>query len=86
MSKLPVDPNSMRQLEFMARGLFHVLDEFTEGALQRREVGIALFLFRFGEHGELTYISNAERATMIKTLMEFIAENPPEMTWDQQHG
>jgi len=36
------------------------------------KVGFALFLFTFGEGGWLTYISNAERDTMLQALVEFI--------------
>lgn len=81
----PVDPEKMRKLEAMARELFNVLDVVSQGELQSRKVGMALFIFSF-EGAELTYISNADRKDMIKMLYEFIANNPPELTWDEQHG
>jgi len=35
--------------------------------------GFALFLFDFGEGGNLAYISNASRPTMIKAVEEWLA-------------
>lgn len=34
--------------------------------------GFALFMFSFNDESEMTWISNAERADMIKALKEFI--------------
>jgi antibiotic biosynthesis monooxygenase (ABM) superfamily enzyme len=34
--------------------------------------GFALFMFSFDDESEMTWISNAERADMIKALKEFI--------------
>jgi hypothetical protein len=85
-TKRPVDPDAMRKMEHMSRLLFQMLDEFAGGAFTRHEVGMALFLFTFGDGAEFTYISNAQRGTMVKTMQEFIAKNPPAMTWDEQHG
>lgn len=83
--KPPMDADKMRMIEHMARDAFNTLDESIGGALNRRELGAALFLFSFiGQ--ELTYVSNAERPDMIKMLHEFLAANPPAMTWDEQHG
>jgi hypothetical protein len=36
--------------------------------------GMCLLLFTYGERGDMFYISNAERGTMIKALQEFIRE------------
>jgi hypothetical protein len=87
-TSLPVDPAVMRKLEAMARELFRMLDEATGGDLRppNPKYGMALFLFSFGAKGELTYISNASRPEMMKMLAEFIAANPPALTWDEQHG
>ncbi len=38
-------------------------------------VGFALLIFDFGEKGNLAYISNAERTTMLESLREFIAKH-----------
>jgi len=81
----PVDAARMRQIEAMARGCAGLLDQATNDAFKNKRLGFALFIFSF-EGGELTYISNAEREQMVKTLAEFIAANPPAMTWDEQHG
>lgn len=84
----PVDPERMRKLEKTAREigaiLGHAIDahEMNDG----EHYGFALFVFAFGERGEMTYISNSNRADMVKMLLEFIAANSPEMTWDEQHG
>ncbi|MBA0085887.1 MAG: hypothetical protein HRJ53_12890 [Acidobacteria bacterium Pan2503] len=88
MKEFPVDPQKMREMEHLARLLFKLLDEASDGALQppNPKMGAALFLFSFYDRGEMTYISNANRGDMVKMLQEFIARNPPEMTWDQQHG
>ncbi|MBA0089147.1 MAG: hypothetical protein HRJ53_29505 [Acidobacteria bacterium Pan2503] len=88
MKGYPVDPERMRRYELVARELFALLDRATDGAIKppNPQFGMALFIFSFGEHGELTYISNAQRPDMVKMLTEFIAANPPEMTWDEQHG
>jgi hypothetical protein len=36
--------------------------------------GFALFIFSYGEHGDMFYLSSAQRADMIETLKEFIAK------------
>lgn len=37
--------------------------------------GFTLLLFEYGEKGSLFYISNAQRADMVRTMKEFIARN-----------
>ena len=81
----PVDAEKMRHMEATARALAGVLDQATNDAFKNKRLGFALFIFSF-EGAELTYISNAGREQMVKTLAEFIAANPPAMTWDEQHG
>lgn len=39
--------------------------------------GFALMIFSF-DGPEFTWISNAQRADMVKTMQEFIARNPPD--------
>lgn len=36
--------------------------------------GFALLVFTFGGGGTMTYISNAQRADMVKAMQEFIAK------------
>lgn len=83
--KDPVHADLMRLLERMARDCAQQLDAVTNNAFQQKALGFALFIFSF-QGAELTYISNSERDTMIKMLHEFLAANPPAMTWDEQHG
>jgi hypothetical protein len=40
--------------------------------------GFALFIFDYGEHGNMFYISSAQRDDMVKTLKEFIAKQEGE--------
>jgi hypothetical protein len=81
----PVDPEKMRHMEQAARMLGKLIELLGDKAMGEH-TGFALFLFSFGEHGELTYISNSSRADMIKMLHEFLATNSPPLTWDEQHG
>lgn len=37
--------------------------------------GFGVFIFEFGEHGSMFWISNAQRPDMIKALREWIAKN-----------
>lgn len=81
----PVQAEIMRHMEGMARRCAKALDEATDNTFEQRALGFALFLFSFAG-SELTYISNADRPNMIKVMHEFLAANPPAMTWDEQHG
>lgn len=36
-------------------------------------IGVALFVFEFGDKGNLAYISNADRAGMIAAVKEWLA-------------
>lgn len=81
----PVTVGTMRQVEQFARTAFAALDYSCDNVFQRRELGAALFVFSFAGP-ELTYISNAGRQDMMKMLQDFLAANPPPMTWDEQHG
>lgn len=50
-----------------------------EAGRYKRKMGFALFLFEFGEEGACFYISDAQRADMLKVLLEFIErQTPPE--------
>jgi hypothetical protein len=86
MKEYPVDAATMRKLEHEARAAGRTLAEAIRVTMGGERYGFAVFLFAFGERGEMTYVSNANRRDMVKMLMEFIAKNPPEQTWDEQHG
>ena len=69
-------------LESCAREIAGVLQVAIDQNLGRgKKYGFALMLFAF-QGPEFTWISNADR----KTMQEFIAANPPDLTWDAQHG
>ena len=84
----PVDPELMRRLEAAGKDIADTLDRaikmWTAGATEEK-IGFTLMIFSFNGP-EFTYISNARRDDMIKTMQEFIAANSPPMTWDEQHG
>ena len=82
----PVDPELMRRLEAAGKDIAQTLERAIQawtGGDQR--IGFTLMIFSFNGP-EFTYISNARRDDMIKTMQEFIAANSPPMTWDEQHG
>lgn len=63
-------PEKLTTLENLCRDIGGVI----QGAIPAQSgVGFALLLFDFGEAGHLTYVSNAQRADMIKALYECIA-------------
>lgn len=45
-------------------------------------VGFTLFLFDFGARGNLSYISNADRADMINVVREWLARQDAGLTTD----
>jgi hypothetical protein len=65
-----MDRDKLRQMEGSARSigetLGRVVKKFTD-----QNVGFALFVFSF-DGPEATYISNADRADMLKMLKEFV--------------
>jgi len=60
--------HSLEQLEEKARDVGHLIGSVCDNM----GVGFALLMFDFGEHGNMTWISNAQRADMIKALRELI--------------
>jgi hypothetical protein len=89
VKEYPVDPERIRLMEQTARDIAAALGRATAQNNKKfagEKWGFALFLFSFGERGEMTYVSNADREDMIKMLLEFIAKQPPAKTWDEQHG
>lgn len=58
---------SLPDLEAHAKRIARsITDALPEG------VGFALLIFDFGEHGHLTWLSNADRQDMIRALHEFM--------------
>lgn len=48
-------------------------DHYFNQGKEPKSVGFALLLFNFGEPGRCNYISNCDRADMIKAMREFLA-------------
>lgn len=74
MSK-QIDPAKLRYLEAKAREIGKLIDsainESVTGGASEKRFGFALLLFSF-DGSELTWLSNAERADMIKALEELL--------------
>jgi len=71
-----INPAILRHLEAKARSLGRTLDETINPpnpatGIKQRKHGFALLLFSF-DGPELTWLSNAERADMIKLLEEIL--------------
>jgi hypothetical protein len=69
MTMRPVDGDKMRRLEALAREVGHLIGDAIEVGGVRQ--GFALMLFSF-EGPEFTWVSNAQRADMLKVLEEFV--------------
>ena len=67
----PIDPEEVRKLEAAARDLGEVLSRACNDFGGPHRWGFALVLFRF-DGGELSYVSNADRADMLRMFQEFI--------------
>jgi len=67
----PVDPKTLHDLEADAREIAHAIDGALNTAATVRR-GFALLIFSF-DGPELTWISNANRADMVRALEEFLA-------------
>ena len=72
----------IREMEFAGREIAKSLERAflsyrSHGGSEKW--GFALMIFSF-DGPEFTWISNAERATMVKTMQEFIDRNPPDQT------
>lgn len=76
----------MRQLEAAGRDIAKSLAVAFErfGQTHKEKWGFGLFLFSM-EGPEFTWISNAQRADMVKALKEFIERNPPDQTSEQRN-
>lgn len=71
---MPVDPDHDYQVQ--QAGAERSLRELAKLIDERKPpgFGFGLFLFEFGEHGSMFWISNAQRQDMIKALREWIAK------------
>jgi hypothetical protein len=81
MMKRDMNPDLLRRMEASGRDIGKALDRaFTN--FQRTtddKWGFALMIFSF-DGPEFTWISNAQRADMVKAMQEFITRNPPDVT------
>jgi hypothetical protein len=76
--------SDFRQMEAVSREIGNRIGKIIEkySDTTGRKWGFALMIFSFdGE--EFTWISNAERADMVKAMQEFINRNPPDITSEQ---
>lgn len=74
-----MDGDKIRSMEAagrdIAKSLQVAFDRFQQGS--KEKWGFALMIFSF-DGPEFTWISNAQRADMVKTMQEFINRNPPD--------
>lgn len=63
--RVPIDPRVKAPLNDLGRGI---------GGVLPAGWGFTLLLFTFGDEGVMTYISNAQRADMVKAMQEFLAK------------
>jgi hypothetical protein len=66
---MPVDPE---KLQASAQKAGRAI-----GSVMPPGAGFALFVFDFGESGNLAYISNADRATFASAVREWLAHQEP---------
>jgi len=71
--------SEFREIEATAREIGNVISLAIAAAGYKGKWGFALMLFSF-DGPEFTWISNAQRADMIKAMQEFIDKNPPDQT------
>lgn len=74
-----MDGDKLRSMEAAGRDIAAALGRAFEkfGQKNGEKWGFALMIFSF-EGPEFTWISNAQRADMVKTMQEFISRNPPD--------
>ena len=68
--------SEFQEIEQTAREIGNLIGNACERP-GKKKLGFALMLFSF-DGPEFTWISNADRESMIKTMQEFIARNPPD--------
>ncbi|QIG50553.1 hypothetical protein G5V57_24180 [Nordella sp. HKS 07] len=74
MADDPVSPEYLERLNELARFLDKSLNGEVPG--KQRQIGFALLIFEFDKPARVNYISNADRATMLEALAEFLARQP----------
>jgi hypothetical protein len=67
----------------IAATLERAFTKFKQANKDDEHWGFALFIFSF-DGPEFTWISNAQRADMVKAMQEFIDRNPPDQTSEQR--
>ena len=74
-----MDGDKIRSMEAAGRDIAKALQRAFDGFQQgtKEKWGFALMIFSF-DGPEFTWISNAQRADMVKTMQEFISRNPPD--------
>lgn len=74
-----MDGDKLRSMEAAGRDIAEALGRaFGKfGQKSDEKWGFALMIFSF-DGPEFTWISNAQRADMVKTMQEFISRNPPD--------
>jgi hypothetical protein len=74
-----MDGDKLRSMEAsgreIAKSLQVAFDRFHKNSDEKW--GFALMIFSF-DGPEFTWISNAQRSDMVKTMQEFISRNPPD--------
>ena len=80
------DAERMRAMEACGKDIAAALGRAFQKFGQKHDEkwGFALMLFSF-EGPEFTWISNANRADMVKTMQEFIRRNPPDQTSEERN-
>lgn len=65
-----IDPKVMADIELKCREIGHIIADVINTKELQKKYGFCMMVFAF-EGPEFTYISNAERDSMIATLKEF---------------
>lgn len=70
----------LEPMEEVCRGIGEaigsVCDDFQRADPSRPRIGFTLLMFSFGLNGWMTYISNADREDMVRTMKELIEKQP----------
>jgi len=72
------------ELEEMCHGILLSIVRPLQDLLATKKLGIAIFLFDFGERGNLAYASTAKREDMVNVIHEWLAVVNPPSPPDQQ--
>lgn len=74
------------QLEQRAQAVGRAIDGAVNQNRQAGRIGFALFVFDFGDAGNLSYVSNAERPDMVKAVKEWLARQQAGIFTDPPEG